>query len=178
LLPKIISTQRKANPDNKEILCLLQINQEALFNKAMFLTKNPHDAKDLFQELCFKILKHKDAYRSGTNFPAWSNTLLRNLFINGFRKKIRHRKKSKEFMQIDYWRASSCENTGLLNLEYQDVENVLNSLEEKHKTPIMMLHQGYVYDEISQHLNLPLGTIKSRIFLARKELKKKISLEN
>lgn len=177
MLSKTRSRQPKVSPNNKEILRLLQINHEALFNKAMFLTKNPHDAEDLFQELCFKIFKHKDAFSRGTNFPAWSNTLLRNLFINGYRRKKSFINKSKEFIKIDYWGVSSCENVGLQNLEYQDVEDALNNLGDKYKTPLMMFHHGYIYEEISELLNIPLGTIKNRIFLARKKLKNKISLE-
>lgn len=175
MISKTLPKPQQKSLSNQEILQLLQTNHQVLFDKALSFTKNIHDAEDLLQELSFKVFKRKDAFQPGTNFYAWSMTLLKNLFINGYRRKKRFISKSKDFIKIEYWGASSCENNGELNLEYQDVIDLVEDLGEQYKTPIMMYYKGYTYEEISQKLELPLGTTKSRIFIARKKLKEQIN---
>lgn len=140
---------------------------------ALGLTKNMDDARDLFQETVFKALKNKDKFSIGTNFKAWIMTLMRNTFINEYRRKKRHavtHAASDSF----YFEASkdntTIKNLGTSNLEMEELNKMLTSIDEKLSKPFMMYYIGMSYQEISDDLNVPLGTIKSRIFFARKEL--------
>ena len=143
---------------------------------ALGLTKNIDDARDLFQETVFKALKNKDKFSMGTNFKAWIMTLMRNTFINEYRRKKRHNVTSAASDSF-YFEAntsrSSIKNEATSNLELEELNKMLNSLEDKLRKPFEMYYVGLSYQEISDELNVPLGTIKSRIFFARKELQAK-----
>lgn len=140
---------------------------------ALGLTKNMDDARDLFQETVFKALKNKDKFKMGTNFKAWVMTLMRNTFINEYRRKKRH---AVTYAPSDsyYFEAnrynSAIKNEGVSNLEMQELTIIMDTVEDKLRIPFQMYHAGLSYKEISDELGIPLGTIKSRIFFARKDL--------
>jgi len=140
---------------------------------ALGLTKNMDDARDLFQETVFKALKNKDKFNLGTNFKAWIMTLMRNTFINEYRRKKRHNVTSAPSDSF-YFEASkdntSIRNLGTSNLEMEELNKMMNAIDTKLSTPFKMYFSGLSYQEISDQLDVPLGTIKSRIFFARKEL--------
>ncbi len=140
---------------------------------ALGLTKNMDDARDLFQETVFKALKNKDKFSLGTNFKAWIMTLMRNTFINEYRRKKRHNVTSAASDSF-YFEANkdntSIRNLGTSNLEMEELDKMMNSIDDKLRKPFQMYYIGMSYQEISDDLNVPLGTIKSRIFFARKEL--------
>lgn len=133
------------------------------------LTGNPDDANDLYQETALRIISHADRFEQGTNFKAWALVIMRNTFINNYRKRIR-RERIQE--QIFSGREETTENRGEYGVRYKELLKMVNSLSDEFKTPFWMAFQGYKYEEISEHLNIPLGTIKSRIFFARKKLMK------
>ncbi len=140
---------------------------------ALGLTKNMDDARDLFQETVFKALKNKDKFSMGTNFKAWIMTLMRNTFINEYRRKKRHN--VTHAASDSFYFESSKDNTpnrnmGTSNLEMEELNKMMDSIEEKLRKPFQMYYIGLSYQEISDELEVPLGTIKSRIFFARKEL--------
>lgn len=140
---------------------------------AMRLTLNIDDAKDLFQDTILKALKNQDKYKEDINFNGWITTIMRNIFVNNY-----HR-----FNRI---RAME-ENVGYLHsqdIEYEydmdspdkkynvnEILMVINNLEEDARIPFSMYLLGYKYKEISEQTKTPLGTVKSRIFFARKGLK-------
>lgn len=140
---------------------------------ALGLTKNMDDARDLFQETVFKALKNKDKFSLGTNFKAWIMTLMRNTFINEYRRKKRHAVTSAPSDSF-YFEASkentAIRNHGTSNLEMEELNKMMDSIEDKLRIPFQMYYVGLSYQEISDELDIPLGTIKSRIFFARKEL--------
>ncbi len=140
---------------------------------ALSLTKDMEDSKDLVQETIFKALKNKDKFRIGTNFKAWIMTLMRNTFINNYRKKKRSQT---DLAPTDSYvfAAASEENSGESNMATKELMAILNSIDEKLREPFWMYYIGMSYQEISDALDTPLGTIKSRIFFARKELQSKI----
>lgn len=140
---------------------------------AYTLTKNREDAKDLFQETAFRAVKNQDKFRVGTNFKAWLFTIMKNIFINNYRKKV----KQNTFMDTtdnDYHINSgnaTVFNDAESNIMTRELHGMISGLDKNIKVPFIMHFNGYKYQEISDYLDLPLGTIKSRIFFARKELK-------
>jgi len=144
---------------------------------AYSLTKNMEDARDLYQETAFRALNNKEKFRPETNFKAWTFTIMKNIFINNYRKKV----KANTFLDstengffIDGSLNNSNYNDGAKNILMDELGNMISQLEDSIKIPFMLHHDGYKYNEISEMFDLPLGTVKSRIFFARKALKKKI----
>ncbi len=143
---------------------------------AMNLTKNYEDAKDLFQETAFRAIKNREKFNPGTNFKAWSFTIMKNIFINNYRKKV---KANTIFDSTDndfYINSGSRKelNGGESKVFLQELNAMIDHLDENIRVPFEMHFEGFKYQEIADKLDLPLGTVKSRIFFARKELKEKI----
>ncbi len=140
---------------------------------AYSLTKNVDDAADLFQETALKIIKNGDKFNVGTNFRAWSYTIMRNVFINNYRKKKR-RNLLVDSTDNDFYinsNQTNVVNSGETKMAFDEIMDCVNTLSDDFKIPFLMRYEGYKYDEIAEELNLPLGTIKSRIHFARKKLK-------
>ncbi|NRB62541.1 MAG: RNA polymerase sigma factor [Saprospiraceae bacterium] len=138
------------------------------------LTGNASDAEDLYQDTALRIITNADKYRQGTNFKAWAVTIMRNIFINNYRKKVRRN------MIIDqtpnnYYLNSGDKtviNEGEANVAFDELLSMVDRLPEDFRRPFMMAYKGFKYEEIADELESPLGTIKSRIFFARKKLQK------
>jgi len=150
--------------------------ESILLSFAINLTKNIDDAKDLLQETSIRALKNKDKFRTGTNLKAWLFTIMKNIFINNYRKRA---KKNTLFDSSDnmYLINSSdidIRNGGEQMILNEELNNILEEIDDSVKIPFLMHFEGYKYQEISEKLDLPLGTVKSRIFFARKELKIRI----
>jgi RNA polymerase sigma-70 factor (ECF subfamily) len=141
---------------------------------SLSLTGNEADSEDLYQETALKILSNTDKFENGTNFKAWAVTIMRNLFINNYRKKIR-RNTILDQSPNDYLINSgerTIHNDGETRIAYKDLLKMVSKLPEDFKRPFWMAYKGYKYDEIASTLDAPLGTIKSRIFFARRKLMK------
>jgi len=147
-----------------------------LNNFALSLTRNLEDSKDLFQETVFKALKNKEKFRIGTNFKAWTLTLMRNTFINEYRRKKRRKVKSVAADSIEMLTNTKTValNDGDSNMAMQELMTMLDEIDEKLRQPFWMNYLGMSYQEVADALETPLGTIKSRIFFARKELQAKV----
>lgn len=142
---------------------------------AFKLTGNFTDAQDLYQDTALKVLKNAEKFKPGTNFKAWSSTIMRNIFINDYRKKKR-RSVITDSTDNNYYINSgdqSVINEGEKTLKYDELMLMIDDLPENLKRPFLMSYQGFKYDEIAKELEAPLGTIKSRIFFARKTLKER-----
>lgn len=148
-----------------------------LHSFAYNLTKNREDAKDLFQETSFRALRNKDKFRDGTNLKAWLFTIMKNIFINNYRKKIRANTIMDSTDNNYYINSGSAiiENKAESNIMMDELTGMIDSLEDGTRIPFMMHYEGFKYQEIADELELPLGTIKSRIFFARKEMKELIN---
>jgi len=121
-------------------------------------------------------LSNKDKYNVGTNIKAWLYTIMRNIFINDYRKKAKQSvvlDNSPNDFLIDQTRTKVL-NDGVTNLNLREVKQLIYDLPELFRTPFNLYFEGYKYNEIADELNEPLGTIKSRIHFARKILKQKI----
>lgn len=147
-----------------------------LHSFAYNLTKNVEDAKDLYQETAFRAMTNREKFRPGTNFKAWLFTIMKNIFINNYRKKVKANTIMDSTDNLYYINSGSViiSNDGESNIMMKELTKMITSLDESIKIPFLMHYRGYKYQEIADHLELPLGTVKSRIFFARKELKQLI----
>ena len=140
------------------------------------LTKNSEDAKDLYQETAFRAISNKDKFRPGTNFKAWTFTIMKNIFINNYRKKVKRNTiiDTTDNMYFINSGSNIIDNDAGRNILMKELYRMIDSIDENIRTPFMMHYTGYKYQEIADKLELPLGTVKSRIFFARKALKQLI----
>ncbi len=143
------------------------------------LTKNSEDAKDLYQETAFRAMTNRDKFMPGTNFKAWLFTIMKNIFINNYRKKVKKNTIIDTTDNLFFLNSgdSAIDNDASRNILMKELNSMIESLDESIKDPFMMHFTGYKYQEIADQLELPLGTVKSRIFFARKALKEKISVQ-
>lgn len=151
--------------------------QALLYAFAFRLTKDEEDAQDLLQETAYKAFKYRGMYQPKTNLRAWLMTIMRNTFINNYRQKKRRQilndTTGNDFL-IDSGR-HSIRNAGESNVTTEEITQLIDQLEDWLKIPFLMYLQGYKYDEIADNMEIPLGTVKSRIFFARKKLQQAIS---
>ncbi len=161
---------------NAEFSLLLTENAEFLRPFAINLTKDHESAKDLYQETLYRAISNKDKYNVGTNIKAWLYTIMRNIFINDYRKRSKQSivfdSTPNDFI-IDQTHTKVL-NQGVTNLNMREVNQMIFDLPELFRIPFNLYFEGYKYNEIAEALDEPLGTIKSRIHFARKILKQKI----
>lgn len=150
--------------------------EDLLFGFAMKLTKNRERSKDLMQETVMRAFKNKDRFKNGTNFKAWITTIMRNSFINEYRKQ-RTRNRAEQPVEDLLYIADQAVVAEKANASIllKELERIVEALHDTYRVPFMMFYRGYSYLEISAHLQLPIGTVKSRIFFARKQLKGSIA---
>jgi RNA polymerase sigma-70 factor (ECF subfamily) len=163
-----------ANTDFNEMLLN---NADYLKPFAFTLTRDNETAKDLMQETLFRALANNDKYNVGTNIKAWMYTIMRNIFINDYRKKSRQNtmfdSTPNDFLLNHNQTAVA--NAAEVSLKLKDIQAAIHDLPEIFKHPFVLYFEGYKYNEIATLLNEPLGTIKSRIHFARKLLKEQMS---
>ena len=146
--------------------------QKHLGNFAMSLTLNKEDAEDLMQETNLKVLDNHDKYVDNTNFKGWVFTIMRNIFINNYRKIVREQ----TFVdQTDnQYHLSMPQDSGFASTEgaydLKEMHRIVNALPRDYKVPFSMHVSGFKYREIAERLGLPLGTVKIRIFFTRQKL--------
>ncbi len=138
---------------------------------ARSFTRNDEDAADLTQETMMRAINYKDYYQPQTNFRAWVYTIMRNTFINQYRRKMNANTifdNSEDSYMMNQSVSKYQSPDGYI--EEKDINQKLNSLENEYRVPFKMYFEGYKYKEIAKSLNIPIGTVKSRIFIARKKL--------
>jgi len=140
---------------------------------ALRLTKDSEDAQDLLQETAYKAFKYRSLFEPHTNLRAWLMTIMRNTFINNYRKQKRRQTLSDNTTTQYFLNRGrdSVFNEGEANVTVEELQQAINQLNPVVRTPFLMHYQGYKYDEVADALGIPLGTVKSRIFFARQELK-------
>lgn len=152
-------------------------NMSTLLHAFAFnLTKNTEDAKDLYQETAYRAMTNMDKFRPGTNFKAWLFTIMKNIFINNYRKKTKANTIVDSTDNLYYLNsgANIISNRAESSMMMKELVQLVEKLDDSIRVPFLMHYQGYKYQEIADYLDLPLGTVKSRIFFARKELKEMI----
>lgn len=150
--------------------------QEDLLRFAYKLTANTEEAFDLRQETSLKALDNEDKYMPDTNFKGWVYTIMRNIFINNYRKITRDQTFVDQTDNLYHlkgnpeWAIVSTEN----NYDLKEMHRIVNSLPRDYKIPFSMHVSGFKYREIADKLNLPLGTVKSRIYFTRQRLQQEL----
>lgn len=155
---------------NSEIISL----EPSLTRYAFSLTANMEDAKDLVQETYFKALNNQDKFDEQTNIKAWMYTIMKNTFINDYRRRVKKQtifnKDVHEFVLISRPAETSPES----DFNFRELTSMVNSLEPEFRIPFQMHDSGYKYQEIADELGLHLGTVKSRIHFSRQKLMEKL----
>ena len=146
--------------------------QANLLNFAYMLTSNRDDAYDLLQDTTLKALDNEDKYTDNTNFKGWVFTIMRNIFINNYRRAGRAATVIDTTENLYHLNLS--QDSGLESPEgsytASEITEAIDALPDEYSVPFTMHVQGYKYNEIADRMHLPLGTVKSRIFFARKKL--------
>ncbi|HRH48513.1 MAG TPA: RNA polymerase sigma factor [Panacibacter sp.] len=152
---------------------MLLSNAEFLRPFAITLTRDSETAKDLFQETMFRALANREKYNVGTNIKAWLYTIMRNIFINNYRRKAKQNtvfdNSANDFL-LDFNQVATA-NNAIGNINMKEVNEAIYNLPEIFKNPFLLYFDGFKYQEIADMLDEPIGTIKSRIHFARKLLK-------
>lgn len=152
---------------------LVQKESSSLRHYAYQLTRNVEDTNDLVQDTMLKALTYQDKFTDGTNFKGWMYTIMKNTFINNYRRMVK-RNTIIDQTDNDYYfdsMTSSVANDGDRNMMMRDIDHAINELPLSLKKPFTMNFKGFKYHEISEILNIPIGTVKTRIFVARRQLR-------
>jgi len=143
---------------------------------AQSLTSDSESAKDLLQETMLKALSNRDKFQGDKNLKAWVFTIMKNTFINNYRRNIRANTIIDTTDNLYYLNLSS--DTGFASPDSrqteQEVQKAINQLPDDYRIPFVMHTTGYKYKEIAEYLEQPLGSVKSKIFFARKRLMAKL----
>lgn len=167
----IMSHQAK----NEEFQDLVLENINSMYNLAYRLTQNAEDANDLVQDASLRAYRFFGKFEKGTNFKAWILTILRNLFIN------RYRKHKKEPNKVSYEKIEGFvempQTSGFEEEVFgEQLQTSINELSEELQTVINLFYvEGLSYKEIAKVMACPIGTVMSRLHMARNHLKKKLS---
>ncbi|MFH0761686.1 MAG: RNA polymerase sigma factor [Bacteroidota bacterium] len=143
---------------------------------AKSLTSDPEDAKDLLQETIYKALTNQDKFQGDRNLKAWVFTIMKNTFINNYRRNARSN------TLIDTTENSFFLNQGAESVfqtpesahNEKEIRKAISELPEDYRIPFEMHTKGFKYKEIAESLDQPLGSIKSKIFFARKRLMERL----
>lgn len=147
-----------------------------LFNYARQLTQCEEDAEDLVQESLYKIMKNAGKFVNEHNFKGWAFTILKNIFINDYRKNTK-RKQINDTTPNDYFLNLTVlytQETPDATMSHKEIMEVVNLLPDELRIPFEYYVSGYQYQEIADKIGIPLGTVKSRIFFARKKLQNRL----
>lgn len=148
-----------------------------LISYAIKLVRNIEDANDLVQETMLKAFRNRDKFADGTNLKGWLYTIMKNIFINNYRRMINSRVVTDDTDNQYYVNSgkSAGNNGAETRLTMEDLGKALAGLSENLRVPFLMSFRGYKYEEIAEQLAIPLGTVKIRIHTARKKLQAKLA---
>ncbi|PSR52217.1 RNA polymerase subunit sigma [Adhaeribacter arboris] len=162
-----------------EFSSMVQKISKSLKPVALNLTRDADDAKDLVQETLLKALLNKDKFKAGSNLKAWLYTIMRNTFINNYNKITKRSSNIDSTEYFQYFNTDEnyiAKNGAVYTFVVSDINEAISHLNEEYRTPFMMYYIGFKYLEIAEKLNIPIGTVKNRIHIARKELKKVLKI--
>jgi RNA polymerase sigma factor (sigma-70 family) len=158
----------------------IHTHKPELLNFAMSFTKDINDADDLVQDTYVKAIRYYHLYQEGTNLKGWLYTIMKNTYINNYRsKKMRSRVVETTEDLISYHLVKSA-SSNRAEAEFMggDINKALNNLSDEYRIPFLKYFEGYKYYEIAEELQIPIGTVKTRIFVARKRLRSKLKMYN
>lgn len=138
--------------------------------------QDEQDAQDLIQDTILKALTYRDKYVSNTNLKGWLYTIMRNTFINNYRKASKAKTTFDNTQNLFYLNKAEEHTFNIPDstFEYKDIQEAISEVKEEFMIPFKMYFDGYKYQEIADKLEIPIGTVKARIFKARQEIKKRL----
>ena len=139
-------------------------------------TTDREESQDLVQDTILKALTYCDKFRKDTNLKGWLFTIMRNTYINNYRKNLKAKTSHDTTKELYFLNVEDRHtfNKPEESLEFKEVWRNMNTVKDELLIPFKMYTTGYKYHEISEHLKIPIGTVKNRIFHARKEIQKKL----
>ncbi len=146
--------------------------RESLKAFAYSLTNNQEDAEDLVQDTYLKAITYREKFDPGTNLKAWAYTIMKNTFINNYRRNVRQNAffdRSDDLYYLNSKSKYDGESPDSL-LRAKEIQKGIRQLSDEHRIPFLMHTRGYKYKEIAEKMGLSIGTVKSRIFFSRKKL--------
>ncbi len=150
--------------------------QSNMRNFAYSLTLNREEAEDLLQDTTLKVLDNQEKFTDNINFKGWVLTIMKNIFINNYRRIVRNQTVIDKTEDLHFLNLP--QNSGFDSPEssysIREITNSINAFNDEYRIPLSMHIEGFKYEEIATKMNLPIGTVKSRIFLARKRLQQQL----
>jgi RNA polymerase sigma-70 factor (ECF subfamily) len=137
---------------------------------ALNFTRNNEDARDLTQETMLKAITYRNYYTPQTNFRAWVFTIMRNIFINQYRRRVKSGTIFDHSKDLYLLNSTDSGSSAVAYLTEKEINSKIAMLDEEYKLPFNLHFKGFKYKEIADQLGIPIGTVKSRIFIARKKL--------
>lgn len=156
----------------------LSTNKTALESFAFKFTQDYEDANDLVQDTLLKAMRYSDNFKDGTNFRGWLYTIMKNTFINGYRRAVKTRSliSLQDEIPIGQLKTGATGNAGENKFMREDIDNAMKKLQPEYLTPFIKYFEGFKYHEIADMLEIPIGTVKTRIHMARGMLKKNLKM--
>ena len=186
---KVTPKTKKESLSKEERQKQLEFQKEAvvhlnsLYNYALHLTMNPSDAEDLVQETYLKAYRFFNSFERGTNCKAWLFKILKNNYINRFRKNSKEPGKVDYDLIKDFYHSikvvqndtSEAESDYFHSLLHEEVHQALHSLPEEFREVIQLCDiDGFTYEEIANMVESPIGTVRSRLYRGRKLLREQL----
>lgn len=160
------------NLSSEEFLVKLLSVQKSLFRVALIWTANTEDAKDLVQETTIRAWENREKYDERDNFQSWVFTIMRNIFLNRMRRMQLEPISYGDYDVLASQSKQFSSETPESGISLAEIMQAIRSLPDEYQTPFLMLVAGFKYEEIAEELHIPVGTVKSRIFFARKRLQR------
>lgn len=157
---------------------LINEQTSSLQAHAIKFTNDVDDAQDLMQDTMMKAIKNYDKFDEGTNLKGWLYTIMKNTFINNYRKNVKTQTMVTQEEEISSANLmlSATRNASEGNLVMGDINVALAKLPVHLSTPFVRYVEGYKYHEIAEEIGIPIGTVKTRIHEARKHLSKMLKM--
>lgn len=181
---KVVSEEPEPQSMQAEFEAIALEHFDALYNTAMRLTRNPSEAQDLVQETYFKAYRFFHRFEPGTNAKAWLFTILRNTYINAYRKTARQQRVDFEQVVPLYaapdmspeWNDRGSVEQMLRYVVQDDVKRALEELPEDYRMVVLLADmEDFSYKEIASIIGCPVGTVMSRLFRGRRLLRKSLA---
>lgn len=145
---------------------------------AMNFTQDLEDANDLVQDTLLKAIRYSKLFQEGSNLKGWLYTIMKNTFINSYRKNLKHISliDTSEDLQSHQLLKSASNNQAEGRFISDDIHKALSKLDVQYYIPFMKYFEGFKYHEIAEELAIPIGTVKTRIHVARQMLKQNLTM--